>query len=215
MTALTSEEYGQRKLDLVRAIDLAEGEVHSIAFKVSTGAADEARLSQAKSHLAALREKLADLESAWVGAQDAARQEREAEVLSSFDGFMSEVDAALAVRHKAIERILKAMQEVAAAAAEYDEATASIRLKGAQFFRGGARHKADSFLATIRPDVTMPVMAISAALADAEIRASGTGVGDRIMQQFREGTVLDAEDRLAAVLRERCEALAPEFEAAA
>jgi hypothetical protein len=35
---LTHDIYGQRKLDLTRAIELAEGEFHSAAFKQQTGA---------------------------------------------------------------------------------------------------------------------------------------------------------------------------------
>lgn len=213
MTALTSEEYGKQKLDLVRAIDLAEGEVHSIAFKVSTGAADETGLEQAKAHHAALRERLADLEGAWTGAQVAAREEHEAAVLGDFEAFMANVDKALATRHKAIGRILKAMQEVCFAAEAYDEATTAIRREAPQFFRGTAKHRSESFLAAVVPDVPMPVMAINAALADAEIPA--TGVGHTILQQFREDTLEDAEKRRGKLLRDRCEGLAPEFETAA
>lgn len=212
MTALTLEEYGQRKLDLTRAFELAGGEVHSLAFKVSTGNATEEELAKAKAHRAALSEQLDDLESAWAGSKTAARSERDAELLANFEAFLGKSRKSLDARGKALDRVIAAMHKVCEAVEEYNKETNSIRLEASTFFTK-TRHKTDSFLAAISPDSSMPIMAIAGVLAAAKLPVPVAG--DAIVQHARDGTLSELEKRRSAAIFERCEALAPVVEATA
>jgi hypothetical protein len=212
MTFLTSEAYGQRKLDLTRAIELADSEVHAIAFKVSSGIASDDDLAKAKAHRASLVEKLEDLESAWSGSQVAARAAREDKLRSDFEVFLARTQKSLDARGKALDLIIAAMHKVCEACEEYEKETASIRLDASKFF-SVSRHKADTFLAAITPEAALSTLAISGVLAARKI--SALRVGDAIVQHARDGTLNEMEKRLSDSILQRCEVLAPEFETAA
>lgn len=139
MKTLTQDDYGRRKLDLSRAIELAEGDVHSAAFKETTGTGKPADTKAAKDHLATLRDQLSDLESAWLGTQAARKVEREQQARDGFETYLNGVRDQLKVRKEAVEAMPAIIAELRKNVTAYREATEAIRLMARPFF-GNADH---------------------------------------------------------------------------
>lgn len=134
---LTETEYAQRKADLARAIDFAEGEVHSITFKQTTGTAKPAEVQAAKDHLAKVKEQARDLENAWFGAQTAAREAHQGERKAWFDTYLASVDEELENRESAIQTVQRGAELISNGVLAYRAASAAIRL-GAKDHHGNA-----------------------------------------------------------------------------
>lgn len=126
MTELTEQTYQEKKNGLTLAITLADNDVHSAAYRKSTGAGTAEQHDEAKSYAAQLRSELEDLESAWVGAQAAAKQVAAQKASDAHDAMRAEVERLLKRRDEVRVEALKAIVPLADLINEYDAISADV-----------------------------------------------------------------------------------------
>lgn len=209
---MTADEFGEKKVDLVRAIELAEGEYHSASFKLSTGSGDADGVTSAKAHLAALQGQLEDLEAAWVATEAASVREYAADKATAFDQFRTEVDGLLAARRAAVTAAREAGAAMVAAISQYQDASRSIRAKAVPFHCNAGASCSNALLglnAAVDEDTWTARLAASTALGDARISLTP---GQLSSECFGSLGALGFEDRVAKRVRSAVLAFAPKSE---
>jgi hypothetical protein len=189
---LTHDIYGQRKLDLARAIELAEGEFHSAAFELQTGSGSADETGKAKAHLDKLRSDLEVLEGAWIAAQNASAHDWRDSRKAAFDAYLASVDELLTTRRAAVLEAQAAAVKLADAVKRYTEATTAIRQNLAPFHRNVSSTAFSNALLAVH-------MAIDPAIMSAAI-AAGAILGDKgvsVPTHLRTNEAFNGQDAIA------------------
>lgn len=207
---LTHDIYGQRKLDLARAIDLAEGEFHSAAFKQQTGAGSADETGTAKAHLEKLRSDLEVLEGAWIAAQNASAQNWKDNQNAAFDAFLADSDGLLATRRNNVLEAQAAAAGLVEAVTSYNEATQAIRQNLVPFHRNMSGTAFSNALLAVQmaidPSIMSAAMAAGAILGD-----NGVSVPARLRtsEVFNGQDAITVEDSMARRIRSAISSFAP------
>lgn len=209
---LTNDIYGQRKLELVRGIELAEGEYHSAALKEQTGAGTPESTKAAKDHLAKLRDDLEALEGAWIAAKAQSQQAQQDQAKSAYDSLLQECDDHLTTRRTAVLAAQEAAKKLADAIVSYEAATRSIRSAVVPFQRNAGEAAARSN-ALSGLEISLDAATWAAAMA------GGAAIGDagvhvftsmRSVDVFGSMTAAEYEDKNAARIRSAIGRFAPQ-----
>lgn len=206
---LTAEDFSDRKSDLSRAIALAEADYFNAAFKAQTGSATTDDVSKAKAHHEQLKADLEALEAAWAVAQAKAATASADAAQASFDAMRADNVQRLESRRDAVTRISAAAKALAAAARQYEDATAAIRTSIAPFMHGAgqsSRNLQGALNIALDPDTWTALQAAGCILGDAGVTVSSSL---RTQDCFGDIAPVDMEDRLAARILAALDAFSP------
>ncbi|BEU99969.1 hypothetical protein [Novosphingobium olei] len=210
--ALTHDIYGQRKLELVRGIELAEGEFHSAALKEQTGAGTSADTKAAKEHLAKLRDDLEALEGAWIASKAQSQQDASARRQESFDAFLEGCEELFEARADAVKQADEAARKLGQAIVDYEIACREIRARLVPFHgyisNDTARSSAFSSVSmSLEPSTWVASMAAGAALGDLRISVPTHMQSTEV---FGKKSPAEFETAMAARVKNALKLFAPE-----
>lgn len=212
MNSLTEASYGERKLGLVRAIELAEGEAHAAAFKTTTGSGSETEAKKAKGHLASLRDQLGDLESAWIGAQAARRAEVVEEREAEFNAYLVLVREQLDIRKRVVEAMPGVLAELGKQLNAYRDASEAIRAAGRPFFANVERGASFDRQSNVNNALTIDYAVHQLAFFSHKMAVPTVGHWESM---FKDRTPVELEEGMASRIESAAKAFAPKTEAAA
>jgi len=208
---VTEDDFGGRKLALVRAIELAEAELHSVTFKKTTGSATADDVKAAKTHLQKLRDDLDELEAAWAGGIAAWHADRRNQATTDFDAYKASVEALLATRREAMAQVEAALLQVRAGLLAYRDATQEIRQSAAPFHgNAGAASLNCQWALNTALEFPNADKLVAALCGELNVYMAGDWRG-----AFHGATGEEFEQRTANNIRAALEGFAPKFEDAA